>query len=103
MQSDLYAVGVLLFYALTGEFPVVGDSLDGLAQAHREGRCRAVRDVQPAIPSAMARVVDRALAPDPRRRYASASAMESALRQARERRCRASALDARRSGGSSRR
>ena len=82
VQSDLYAVGVLLFYAVTGEFPVVGDSLDGLAQAHREGRCRAVRDVQPAIPAAMARVVDRALAPDPRRRYASASAMEAALRQA---------------------
>ena len=82
VQSDLYAVGVLLFYAVTGEFPVVGDSLDGLAQAHREGRYRAVRDVQPAIPSAMARVVDRALAPDPRRRYASASAMEAALRQA---------------------
>ena len=61
VQSDMYAVGVLLFYAVTGEFPVVGDSLDGLAQAHREGRCRAVREVQPAIPAAMARVVDRAL------------------------------------------
>ena len=82
VQSDLYAIGVLLFYAVTGEFPVVGDSLDGLAQAHREGRYRAVRDVQPAIPSAMARVVDRALAPDPRHRYATASAMEAALRQA---------------------
>jgi len=82
VQSDIYAVGVLLFYALTGAFPVVGDSLDGLAEAHREGRYRTVRELQPRVPSGVARVVDRALAPDPRRRYASASAMEAALRQA---------------------
>ncbi len=84
VQSDIYAVGVLLFYALTGAFPVVGDSLDGLALAHREGRRRTVREAQPDVPSGIARVVDRALSPDPRRRYSSASAMESALRQALE-------------------
>ena len=82
MQSDIYAVGVLLFYALTGEFPVVGESLDGLAAAHREGRSRTVREVQPLVSPGIARVVDRALTPDPRRRYPSAAAMESALRQA---------------------
>jgi serine/threonine-protein kinase len=81
VQSDLYAVGVLLFHAMTGQFPVVGDSLEGLAEAHREGRIRGLREVRPEIPPSIARVVDRALAPDPRRRYASASAMEAALRQ----------------------
>ena len=82
VQSDIYAVGVLLFYALTGQFPVVGESLDGLAAAHREGRSRTVREVQPLVSPGIARVVDRALTPDPRRRYPSAAAMESALRQA---------------------
>jgi serine/threonine-protein kinase len=82
VESDIYAVGVLLFYVLTGAFPVVGESLDALAAAHREGRSRTVRELQPRVPPGLARVVDRALAPDPRRRYASASAMEAALRQA---------------------
>jgi len=82
VQSDIYAVGVLLFHALTGAFPVVGESLEALAEAHREGRYRTVRELQPRVPSGLARVVDRALAPDPRRRYASASAMQAALRQA---------------------
>jgi serine/threonine-protein kinase len=82
VQSDIYAVGVLLFHALTGAFPVVGESLDALAAAHKEGRYRTVRELQPRVPAGLARVVDRALAPDPRRRYASASAMEAALHQA---------------------
>jgi len=82
VQSDIYAIGVLLFYALTGAFPVVGESLDALAAAHKEGRYRTVRELQPRVPAGIARVVDRALAPDPRRRYASASAMEAALHQA---------------------
>ncbi|HEY7059352.1 MAG TPA: protein kinase, partial [Vicinamibacterales bacterium] len=81
VQSDLYAVGVLLFHAMTGQFPVVGDSLEGLAEAHREGRVRGLREVRSEVPPSIARVVERALAPDPRRRYVSASAMEAALRQ----------------------
>jgi serine/threonine-protein kinase len=82
VQSDLYSVGVLLFYLVTGEFPVTGESIDGLEQAHREGRLRSVRDVREDVPPAVARVVDRALAPEPSKRYASASAMEAALRHA---------------------
>ena len=81
VQSDVYGVGVLLFYLVTGEFPVKGDSMEGLAEAHREGRARNLREVRPDVPAALARVVDRALAPEPSRRYASASAMEAALRQ----------------------
>jgi TolB-like protein/Tfp pilus assembly protein PilF/tRNA A-37 threonylcarbamoyl transferase component Bud32 len=82
VQSDLYGVGVLLFYLITGQFPVTGESLDGLAEAHRAGQLRGVREVRHDVPSGVARVVDRALAPQPSRRYASASAMEAALRQA---------------------
>jgi serine/threonine protein kinase/tetratricopeptide (TPR) repeat protein len=81
-QTDLYGVGVLLFHLVTGQFPVEGDSLDRIAEAHRERRVRAVRDVRADAPDSFARVVDRALSPEPSARYASASAMESALRQA---------------------
>lgn len=85
VQTDVYGVGVLLFYLVAGQFPVQGESLDGIADAHRSGRLRALQDVRPDAPDAFARVVDRALAPEPARRFASASAMETALRQVVER------------------
>ncbi len=82
VQSDVYSVGVLLFYLVTGEFPIKGESMHDLEEAHREGRLRGLRDVRDDVPAAFARVIDRALSPHPSRRYASASAMEAALRQA---------------------
>ena len=82
VQSDIYSVGVLLFYLVTGQFPVTGDSMEGLQEAHREGRLKGLREVRQDVPAGFARVVDRALSPSPSRRYASTSAMEAALRQA---------------------
>ena len=34
VQSDLYSLGVLLFYLVTGKFPVMAGSMEQLARAH---------------------------------------------------------------------
>jgi TolB-like protein/tetratricopeptide (TPR) repeat protein len=81
VSSDLYSLGVLLFYLTTGEFPVPAASMEQLARAHSDRQHRPLRDLRPDIPDAFVRVVQRALDSDPSRRYRSAGAMELALRE----------------------
>jgi TolB-like protein/Tfp pilus assembly protein PilF/tRNA A-37 threonylcarbamoyl transferase component Bud32 len=79
-SSDLYSLGVLLFYLVTRQFPIAASTFDNLVKAHGEGNIRRLRDLRPNLPEAFVRVVERALEPAPAARYPSAGAMESALR-----------------------
>jgi Tfp pilus assembly protein PilF len=81
-QSDIYSLGVLLHFALTGTLPVTGDTLAGVRNAHAE-RARAANIATawpPAVPAGLGAVVDRALDPRPERRHQSAVALAAALR-----------------------
>jgi eukaryotic-like serine/threonine-protein kinase len=82
VASDLYSLGVLLFYLVTGQFPVTASTFEELAHAHRRGDRRRLRDLRPDLPEFFVRVVERALSHDPALRYESAGGMEAALRQA---------------------
>jgi hypothetical protein len=77
--TDVYAAGVLLFHLVTKEFPVMGPSIEALAEAHRRGERRRLRDVRPDLPDQFVTVVERALDRDPARRFASAGEMHAAL------------------------
>jgi serine/threonine protein kinase len=77
--TDLYALGVLLFFLSTGEYPVRAGTIDGIAHAHAEGRRRTLHDLRPDLPAAFVHVVERAIAPDPRLRFDSAGAMLEAI------------------------
>jgi hypothetical protein len=79
VATDVYSVGVLLFFLLTGEFPVSAPGRVELAHAHGEGRRHLLRDARPDVPDVFADVVDRACAADPRDRFATAGAMQAAL------------------------
>jgi serine/threonine protein kinase len=79
VASDIYSVGVLLFYLVTGSYPVVAGSRSELERSHREGRRRMLRDLRPDAPDAFVDVMERACAADPQRRYATAGAMQAAL------------------------
>jgi TolB-like protein/Flp pilus assembly protein TadD len=79
VASDVYSLGILLYHLVTGGYPVTGASLDDLRAAHQAGEARRLRDVRPGLPEAFVRVVDRALDPDPSRRYPTAGALQDAL------------------------
>jgi TolB-like protein/Tfp pilus assembly protein PilF len=81
-RSDLYSLGVLLFYLVTGRHPVPGGSWTEVTAAHREGRRLLLRDLRPDIPVSFVRAVDALMAPDPSVRLRSAGAAEAALEQA---------------------
>ena len=82
VQSDIYALGVLVYYLVSGGFPVSAASVPELIKAHRAGARRPLRDLRPDLPESFIAVVERALDPDPARRFASAGATEAALAEA---------------------
>jgi serine/threonine-protein kinase len=79
VQSDIYAVGVLLHYLVSGGFPVRASSLPELIGAHQRGERRHLRDGRPDLPDSFVAVVERAIDPDPARRFATAGEMDAAL------------------------
>jgi eukaryotic-like serine/threonine-protein kinase len=77
--TDLYATGVVLYEALTGRKPFVSDNSMALAERIRAGRAPALRELVPDVEPTLEHVIDRAMATDPRRRFARAADMRRAL------------------------
>jgi len=81
-RSDLFSLGAVLFEMITGERLFSGDSEISVLEAVRQGRTRAPRQVDPAIPREVDEIVSRALALDPQDRFQSASEMKQRLEAA---------------------
>jgi serine/threonine protein kinase/tetratricopeptide (TPR) repeat protein len=79
-QSDVYSVGVLLFYLVSGKFPVDGKTLSEIRRAHLEGGRMQLRDVRQDLPEPFLRDVTRALDPSPMARHATPGELEAGLR-----------------------
>lgn len=80
--SDIYSLGILLFYLSTGTYPVSGDTRTEINRRHlHPASRRRLRDVRPDLPGAFVTVVERAVAEDPGQRYQTAGEFEAALSQ----------------------
>jgi serine/threonine protein kinase len=82
IASEVYAIGVMLFYLLTKQYPVEGTDVAQLRAAHAAGRRRTLLDVRPDLPAPLARVVETAISARPEKRFASAGQMIAALSEA---------------------
>jgi TolB-like protein/tetratricopeptide (TPR) repeat protein len=78
-HSDIYSLGVLLFFLTTGSHPVSGATSLEVSAAHRAGVRRLLRDERPDLPPAFVRAVDRLLDPDPAKRIQTAGGAEAIL------------------------
>ena len=82
VASEIYSVGVLLYFLVTGSYPVQGDTLTVIKQLHEQrGGRKLLRDARPDLPDRFIGVVERALAEDPSQRFQSAGSLEAALAQ----------------------
>jgi tRNA A-37 threonylcarbamoyl transferase component Bud32/mono/diheme cytochrome c family protein len=79
--TDVFGLGAILYDLLTGRAPHDGDSVDQVMASARQGKITPPRQIRPDLPVAVERICLRALAPDPRQRYASAAAMAKDLRK----------------------
>jgi eukaryotic-like serine/threonine-protein kinase len=78
-RSDLYAVGVLAFFALTGRFPFESDTPSAVLLAHVTQPAPPIRSIAPEVPASLAAIVDRLLAKDRAARFDDADALVGAL------------------------
>ena len=79
VRSDIYAVGAILFRALTGRPPFVAETIHELIAKLISTTPPKVTDVAPTVDPAASAIVDRALEQDPKARYQSAREMIEAL------------------------
>jgi len=78
--SDIYSLGVLLYYLSTATYPVAGDTRTAITRQHEQQTPRRhLRDVRPDLPDTFIDAVEHALATDPVSRYPSVGAFEAAL------------------------
>jgi len=78
-RSDVYALGVIGYECLAGRRPFVGENPFAVAM-QRVGQ--APPPLGPDVPPPVARVIDRALAPDPSLRWSSAAEFAAAAERA---------------------
>jgi WD40 repeat protein/tRNA A-37 threonylcarbamoyl transferase component Bud32 len=78
-RSDLYALGITAYEALTGRLPFTGESLLALGRAHA---ALPLPRMEAHLPEAVYAVLARATAKQPRERYASVAELAHALKAA---------------------
>lgn len=79
IKSDLYAVGILLYFLVSGQTPA---QLSGLTTAQAAEACmqrKPLIDLRFNLPEIFLRLVNRAIAPNPADRFQSAGEMAEAL------------------------
>jgi len=78
-QSDVYALGVLLFHLLTGSYPVQASDLDELKAKHFGGERTRVTDLRPEVSPELGALLEKATHADPNHRFATAGELAEAL------------------------
>ncbi|HSK20256.1 MAG TPA: protein kinase family protein, partial [Longimicrobiales bacterium] len=81
-RTDVWALGVLLFEMLAGSRPFAAGDTGALVSSNAADETPDVRSRAPGVPRGIARVVARALRPNPADRFATARDFQLALRKA---------------------
>ena len=78
-RTDLYALGVVGFLALSGSFPFDSETASAVLVSHVTKRAPALLSVAPHVPPALAAVIDRCLMREPMLRYPTGGDVARAL------------------------
>ncbi|MBI4503214.1 MAG: serine/threonine protein kinase [Gemmatimonadetes bacterium] len=78
-RSDIYSLGVVGFYILTGRLPFEAESVTAILAKHITQAAPRVASVAPEVPKQLAQAVDRCLAKKPADRFANGEDLAAAL------------------------
>src|SRR5690349_13746247 len=78
-RADIYALGVVLYQALTGEPPFIAETPLAVALMHIHNPLRSPRQLNSIIPESIERIILRAMAKNPSDRFQTAGEMAEAL------------------------
>ena len=81
-RSDIYSLGVVAFYALSGRLPFQAGTDEGFLAQHISDTAPKITTVVPLVPPRLAQIVDRCLSKEPWARYADAAALVRAIAEA---------------------
>ena len=75
IRSDIYSLGATFYHFVTGRFPYVADTGDEIARMHVESTLQPPKEVNPALPEALNKIIIKMMAKDINSRYQSAEAL----------------------------
>ena len=78
-RSDLYSLACVLYEMLAGQPPFTGATAANVVHQHLTAEARSISQLRPAVPSAVADVLARALAKNPADRFSPAAHFAAAL------------------------
>lgn len=83
-RSDVFSLGIVLHELATGQKPFRGDTNQSLVSSILTDTPPPVTELNPSLPSGLARVIRRSLAKDPSRRYQTATDLRNELEDLRD-------------------
>jgi serine/threonine protein kinase len=79
VRADIYSLGGVLYHCLAGQPPFPDSNVLGQMVRHATEKLRPVRELNPAVPDGLQRVLDWMLAKDPGQRYPTPERAAQAL------------------------
>jgi hypothetical protein len=81
-RSDLYSLGLVALFALTGQSAITGDSTQQILVKQLTETPPSATSLRPDLPEALGAAIDRCVAKEPAARFATAEALVEAIDEA---------------------
>ena len=81
-KSDIYSLGITMYEMLSGRVPFTGDNTISVALLHIQGEAIPLRELDPAIPVSIDKIVQKCMQKKPERRYSNVTELIKDLRRA---------------------